>query len=297
VVRVGVGVRIGFGVGVLGVGVGWGLGVRWSFLGLGSQGRKKARCSTLFAALIQIDPETSTYCSQRPSPSAPTPSTTDPKVDRQWYGPALLWTRDDASGVWQPTADYPPGAPDPPASTSQTSAAAGGGLEAAATGGDAAAAAANGNGAAPGLSRAPVVAAAVADGSAAPPQATGRKRGTPAKQEGSNGLAAAANGAHAEAAETAAANGDAAAAAAAPAALELAEFEQTLQACLCLVDVDVPLVALTDGVHSRSFAGNGLVVFQGQNVGLVLVDRNTVAIGCGGLGAAGLALFVVLGCN
>jgi hypothetical protein len=112
--------------------------------------------------------------------------------------------------------------------------------------------------------------------------------------------------------------------------LSLEQFEAELQACLCLVDVDVPLVALTDGVHSRSFAGNGLVVFQvggrgtwlhlvgvgtvratssdatvgvqssaarsaslrhadalhactpppqGENVGLVLVDRNTVAIG------------------
>lgn len=44
--------------------------------------------------------------------------------------------------------------------------------------------------------------------------------------------------------------------------MRLDEFEAKLQACLCLVDVDIPLVALTDGVHSRSFAGNGLVVFQ-----------------------------------
>ena len=43
--------------------------------------------------------------------------------------------------------------------------------------------------------------------------------------------------------------------------------------------MDIPLVALSDGVHSRSFAGNGVVVYQGCRLGLVLVDRNTVAIG------------------
>ncbi|MEI6100700.1 MAG: hypothetical protein WCP73_02575, partial [Eubacteriales bacterium] len=47
-----------------------------------------------------------------------------------------------------------------------------------------------------------------------------------------------------------------------PPALRLEEFEARLQASLCLIDVDIPLVALTDGVHSRSFAGNGVVVFQ-----------------------------------
>jgi hypothetical protein len=35
-----------------------------------------------------------------------------------------------------------------------------------------------------------------------------------------------------------------------------------------LVDVDIPLVALSDGVHARAFAGNGVVVFHGKKVGL-----------------------------
>jgi hypothetical protein len=43
--------------------------------------------------------------------------------------------------------------------------------------------------------------------------------------------------------------------------------------------VDIPLVGLADGVHSRSFAGNGVVVHHSDTFGLVLVDRNTVAIG------------------
>eukprot|EP00216_Chloropicon_sp_CCMP2111_P002213 CAMPEP_0198241736 /NCGR_PEP_ID=MMETSP1446-20131203/6471_1 /TAXON_ID=1461542 ORGANISM="Unidentified sp, Strain CCMP2111" /NCGR_SAMPLE_ID=MMETSP1446 /ASSEMBLY_ACC=CAM_ASM_001112 /LENGTH=1038 /DNA_ID=CAMNT_0043924613 /DNA_START=27 /DNA_END=3143 /DNA_ORIENTATION=+ len=48
---------------------------------------------------------------------------------------------------------------------------------------------------------------------------------------------------------------------------------------LVLVDVEIPEVALADGVHSKSFIGNGIIVYQSENVGIVLVDRNTVAIG------------------
>lgn len=50
------------------------------------------------------------------------------------------------------------------------------------------------------------------------------------------------------------------------------DVEEALKNCLVLVDVDIPLVALSDGVHSRSFAGNGLVVWHGDNLGLVLVS-------------------------
>ncbi|GFH09071.1 PDZ domain-containing protein, partial [Haematococcus lacustris] len=57
------------------------------------------------------------------------------------------------------------------------------------------------------------------------------------------------------------------------------QLEERLRCSLVLVDVDIPLVALTDGVHARSFAGNGLVVHHGARLGLVLVDRNTVAVG------------------
>jgi hypothetical protein len=50
------------------------------------------------------------------------------------------------------------------------------------------------------------------------------------------------------------------------------DVEEALKNCLVLVDVDIPLVALSDGVHSRSFAGNGLVVWHGDSLGLVLVS-------------------------
>ncbi len=32
-------------------------------------------------------------------------------------------------------------------------------------------------------------------------------------------------------------------------------YEEKLKACLVLVEVDIPLVALADGVHARSFTG------------------------------------------
>ena len=50
--------------------------------------------------------------------------------------------------------------------------------------------------------------------------------------------------------------------------------------CVCMcVRVRELQVALSDGVHARSFAGNGLVVYHGARLGLVLVDRNTVTVG------------------
>ena len=45
------------------------------------------------------------------------------------------------------------------------------------------------------------------------------------------------------------------------------QLEELLKCSLVLVDVDIPLVALSDGVHARSFAGNGLIVHHGKNVG------------------------------
>jgi len=47
------------------------------------------------------------------------------------------------------------------------------------------------------------------------------------------------------------------------------------------VDVEIPLVALVDGVHSRSFAGCGIIVHLCDHFGVVLVDRNTVTVGPG----------------
>ncbi|QDZ21719.1 serine protease [Chloropicon primus] len=55
--------------------------------------------------------------------------------------------------------------------------------------------------------------------------------------------------------------------------------KESISRSLLLVDVEVPEVALADGVHSKSFTGNGVLVYQDDKFGLVLVDRNTVAIG------------------
>ena len=55
--------------------------------------------------------------------------------------------------------------------------------------------------------------------------------------------------------------------------------KEVIARSLVLVDVEVPEVALADGVHSKSFTGNGVLVYQDETIGLILVDRNTVAIG------------------
>eukprot|EP00891_Asterochloris_glomerata_P007785 jgi/Astpho2/7785/Aster-06077 len=59
------------------------------------------------------------------------------------------------------------------------------------------------------------------------------------------------------------------------------ELGHQLRASLVIVDVAIPLIGLIDGVHSRSFAGSGVVVHHTETEGLVLVDRNTVAISLG----------------
>lgn len=92
------------------------------------------------------------------------------------------------------------------------------------------------------------------------------------KQEGVAAAAAAAAQRAAAAAEAAAA-ADAAERAGSPDSSTSfrEDVGEALKSCLVLVDVDIPLVALSDGVHARSFAGNGLVVYHGDNLGLVLV--------------------------
>lgn len=57
--------------------------------------------------------------------------------------------------------------------------------------------------------------------------------------------------------------------------------EELLRAAMVQVDVEIPLVALADGVHSRAFSGCGIIVHISPTFGLVLVDRNTVTIGPG----------------
>jgi S1-C subfamily serine protease len=63
------------------------------------------------------------------------------------------------------------------------------------------------------------------------------------------------------------------------------KLEERLRAAMVAVDVEIPLVGLTDGVHSRAFSGTGIIVYFSPekefSLGLVLVDRNTVSIGLG----------------
>ena len=56
---------------------------------------------------------------------------------------------------------------------------------------------------------------------------------------------------------------------------------RALEPSLCVARCDIASVALADGVYSRSFEGNGLVLHHdpfGSGIGLVCVDRNTVPI-------------------
>jgi hypothetical protein len=205
------------------------------------------------------------------------------QVDRQWYGTPLLWTRDDALGVWhhqalQQQQGVPPLLKD----------AAAGVPAAAATAVAAAAAAAVGDNGEqqeqqqPG--EAPTPAAAEQQ-----PAAAGTAAGSSEASVHPIVLAARAKmQLPPQHTVTTADTGAAAAAAAAAAVAAVAggrdsspadgsgglrdDVEESLKSCLVLVDVDIPLVALSDGVHSRSFAGNGLVVYHGDNLGLVLVS-------------------------
>lgn len=58
-------------------------------------------------------------------------------------------------------------------------------------------------------------------------------------------------------------------------------LEERLRSAMVAVDVEIPLVGLADGVHSRAFSGCGIIVHLSKRLGLVLVDRNTVSIGIG----------------
>lgn len=193
------------------------------------------------------------------------------QVDRQWYGTPLLWTRDDALGVWHHT-EHVPTLPQPAAAPQAAPQPA------------TAAPAANGNTTAaqqpsssPAAVDEPVAAAVVQDGHNAEHPIVAATRAKMQQQAERVDAAAAV-----QRAAVAAASAALAAAGTAPTDAVRAsspdssggfreDVEESLKCCLVLVDVDIPLVALSDGVHSRSFAGNGLVVFHGDNLGLVLV--------------------------
>ena len=64
-------------------------------------------------------------------------------------------------------------------------------------------------------------------------------------------------------------------------ATSLAEsVTRAVENSLCVAKCDIASVALADGVYSRSFEGNGLVLHHdiGENIGIVVVDRNTVPV-------------------
>lgn len=44
------------------------------------------------------------------------------------------------------------------------------------------------------------------------------------------------------------------------------------------MQVHVPPSCMLDGVHSQHFFGTGVIIYHSQDMGLVAVDKNTVAI-------------------
>ncbi|KAG8072094.1 hypothetical protein GUJ93_ZPchr0006g45784 [Zizania palustris] len=54
--------------------------------------------------------------------------------------------------------------------------------------------------------------------------------------------------------------------------------EQVIEPALVMFEVHVPPVCMLDGVHSPHFFGTGVVIHHSDCLGLVAVDRNTVAV-------------------
>ncbi|KAL3568403.1 hypothetical protein D5086_031054 [Populus alba] len=54
--------------------------------------------------------------------------------------------------------------------------------------------------------------------------------------------------------------------------------ESVIEPTLVMFEVHVPQSIMLDGVHSQHFFGTGVIVYHSQDLGLVAVDRNTVAI-------------------
>ncbi|GAB4827967.1 hypothetical protein Ancab_034852 [Ancistrocladus abbreviatus] len=54
--------------------------------------------------------------------------------------------------------------------------------------------------------------------------------------------------------------------------------ESVIEPTLVLVEVHVPPSCILDGIHSQHFLGTGVIIHHSQNMGLVAVDKNTVAI-------------------
>lgn len=54
--------------------------------------------------------------------------------------------------------------------------------------------------------------------------------------------------------------------------------EQVIEPTLVMFEVHVPPSCMLDGVHSQHFFGTGVIVYHSEAMGLVAVDRNTVAV-------------------
>lgn len=54
--------------------------------------------------------------------------------------------------------------------------------------------------------------------------------------------------------------------------------ERVIEPTLVMLEVHVPPSCMLDGVHSQHFFGTGVIVYHSQSMGLVAVDKNTVAV-------------------
>ncbi|KAK6913564.1 PDZ-like domain [Dillenia turbinata] len=54
--------------------------------------------------------------------------------------------------------------------------------------------------------------------------------------------------------------------------------ESVIEPTLVMFEVHVPQSCMLDGVHSQHFFGTGVIIYHSQRMGLVVVDKNTVAI-------------------
>ncbi|KAM5574303.1 protease Do-like 7 [Rosa sericea] len=54
--------------------------------------------------------------------------------------------------------------------------------------------------------------------------------------------------------------------------------ERIIEPTLVMLEVHVPPSCMLDGVHSQHFFGTGVIIYHSQNMGLIAVDKNTVAI-------------------
>lgn len=54
--------------------------------------------------------------------------------------------------------------------------------------------------------------------------------------------------------------------------------ERVVEPTLVMFEVHVPASCMLDGVHSQHFFGTGVIIHHSQNMGLAVVDKNTVAI-------------------